>query len=102
MALEKAISDLVELFLSYADGDGKLSQDELKKMLEKEIENPEVKEKMTKGDCDKIFGKMDKNCSGQIEFREFVMCVGKMLKCHYHKKTGRVQDDDGGCQQACK
>uniref|UniRef100_A0A8C7Y8F2 S100/CaBP-9k-type calcium binding subdomain domain-containing protein n=1 Tax=Oryzias sinensis TaxID=183150 RepID=A0A8C7Y8F2_9TELE len=41
--MEQAIKDIVDMFLEYANGDGKLNKDELTKMIDKEIKNPELK-----------------------------------------------------------
>lgn len=41
--MEQAIKDMVDMFLEYANGDGKLNKDELKSMIQKEIQNPELK-----------------------------------------------------------
>lgn len=41
--LEQAIRNIVDMFVEYADGDGNLNKEEFKKLLEKEIENPEIK-----------------------------------------------------------
>uniref|UniRef100_A0A3B3I3M8 EF-hand domain-containing protein n=1 Tax=Oryzias latipes TaxID=8090 RepID=A0A3B3I3M8_ORYLA len=70
--MEKAIKDIVDMFLEYANGDGKLSKDELKKMIEKEIQNPELKAKICAVDFDKAMKRMDKNRDGEIDFKEFL------------------------------
>lgn len=44
--LDHVITNMVDVFLEYADDGGKkrqLNKDELKKMLEKEIQSPELK-----------------------------------------------------------
>lgn len=117
--LEDSIKNIVELFVEYADGDGKLNKDELKNMMEKEIQNPELKVRLTcnchpvffhwhtftqtfckmqskiaAGDFEKAMGRMDRNRDGEINFREFLMCLSFMAKCYYQKKTGKGRDDD--------
>ncbi|GLD63683.1 protein S100-A1-like isoform X1 [Lates japonicus] len=92
--MEQAIQNIVDMFVEYADGDGKLNKEELRKMMEKEIQNPEIKAKICAVDLDKIMERMDRNRDGEVNFREFVKCVVFMAKCLYRKKTGRCQEDE--------
>ncbi|XP_049439862.1 protein S100-A6-like [Epinephelus fuscoguttatus] len=92
--LEQAIATIVDVFVDHANGDGNLNKGELAKLWEKEIENPEIKAKISSANCAKIMGKIDRNRDGEINFREFVKCVGFMAKCHYREKTGRGQEDE--------
>uniref|UniRef100_A0A3P9KKK9 EF-hand domain-containing protein n=1 Tax=Oryzias latipes TaxID=8090 RepID=A0A3P9KKK9_ORYLA len=92
--MEKAIKDIVDMFLEYANGDGKLSKDELKKMIEKEIQNPELKVS-DPFDFDKAMKRMDKNRDGEIDFKEFLKCMSSMAKCYHHKKTGNGKESFG-------
>uniref|UniRef100_A0A4W6FTC2 EF-hand domain-containing protein n=1 Tax=Lates calcarifer TaxID=8187 RepID=A0A4W6FTC2_LATCA len=82
--MEQAIQNIVDMFVEYADGDGKLNKEELRKMMEKEIQNPEIK----------IMERMDRNRDGEVNFKEFVKCVVFMAKCLYRKKTGRCQEEE--------
>mgnify|MGYP001944656275 CR=1 FL=1 len=41
--LQVAIKNLVEVFMEYSDGDGKLNKEEMKKMMDKEMDCPEAK-----------------------------------------------------------
>lgn len=44
--LDQVITNIVDIFLEYADDEGKkpqLNKDELKKVLEQEIQSPELK-----------------------------------------------------------
>lgn len=119
--MEKAIKDIVDMFLEYANGDGKLSKDELKKMIEKEIQNPELKvsdpcsctchhlmqlcwldqfshqAKICAVDFDKAMKRMDKNRDGEIDFKEFLKCMSSMAKCYHHKKKGNGKE----CEEHC-
>ncbi|XP_040900917.1 protein S100-A1-like isoform X2 [Toxotes jaculatrix] len=92
--MEETIKNIVDMFLEYADGDGKLNKEELKKLMEKEIQNPELKAKISAAHFDKAMGRMDRNHDGEINFREFVMCVSFMAKCCYHKRTGKGKEDE--------
>ncbi|KAF6739547.1 Protein S100-A3 [Oryzias melastigma] len=87
--MEQAIKDMVDMFLEYANGDGKLNKDELKSMIQKEIQNPELKAKLCAVDFDKAMERMDKNRDGEIDFKEFLKCMSCMAKCYYTKKTGK-------------
>ncbi|XP_024122877.1 protein S100-A6 [Oryzias melastigma] len=87
--MEQAIKDMVDMFLEYANGDGKLNKDELKNMIQKEIQNPELKAKLCAVDFDKAMERMDKNRDGEIDFKEFLKCMSCMAKCYYKKKTGK-------------
>ncbi|XP_070768468.1 protein S100-A1-like [Enoplosus armatus] len=90
--LESAIKNIVDVFVEYANSDGKLNQAELKKLIDKEIENSEVKAKIQTVDLDTAMGKLDKNRDGEIDFREFSKCVDFMSKCLYRWKTGKGQE----------
>ncbi|XP_042345393.1 protein S100-A1-like [Plectropomus leopardus] len=92
--LEQAVENIVDVFMAYANEDGKLTQEELKKLFEKEIACPEAKAHFEGADFNKIMGLIDKNRNGEIEFKEFVKCAGFMAKCYYHKKTGKGQLDE--------
>ncbi|XP_029308492.1 repetin-like [Cottoperca gobio] len=94
--LEKVIKDIVDMFVEYADDEGKLSKEELMKMLEKEIECTEMKEKMKAAKCEKKTERMGRD--GEIDFSEFSRLVGFLAKCCYHKKTGKGKDC-GGCSE---
>ena len=41
--LQAAIKNLVEVYVEYSDGDGKLSKEQLQKIMDKEIDCPEAK-----------------------------------------------------------
>ncbi|KAM3614952.1 uncharacterized protein V6R79_021330 [Siganus canaliculatus] len=90
--LEQAVKNIVELFVEYADGDGQLSMEEFKKLFEKEIQNPEMKAKMSVADINKAMGRLDQDSNGAIDFRDFLKGVCVMCKCGYHKRTGRGQE----------
>ncbi|RVE62682.1 hypothetical protein OJAV_G00159880 [Oryzias javanicus] len=90
--MEQAIKDMVDMFLEYANGDGKLNKDELKNMIQKEVQNPELKAKLGAVDFDKAMERMDKNRDGEIDFKEFLKCMSCMAKCYYHKKTGKGKE----------
>ncbi|XP_047454954.1 protein S100-A6-like [Mugil cephalus] len=92
--MEDVIKNMVDMFVEYADGDGKLSKEELKKLMETEISNPEIKAKMNSANHEKIMGRLDRNRDGELNFREFCMCVGFMAKCAYHKKTGKGDENE--------
>uniref|UniRef100_A0A3Q3KJV4 EF-hand domain-containing protein n=1 Tax=Monopterus albus TaxID=43700 RepID=A0A3Q3KJV4_MONAL len=90
--LDQVITTIVDIFLEYAQSDGKkhqLNKEELKKMLEKEIQSPELKSNISTGDIEEMMGMLDKNHDGEVNFREFCRCIGDLAKCHYHKKTGK-------------
>ncbi|XP_060938017.1 protein S100-A7A-like [Limanda limanda] len=82
--LQGAIKGLVEVFVEYSDGDGKLNKEELKKMMEKEMDCPEAKAKMAE-ECDKGQGG---KCKGDLDFEEFLKLVSCIAKCGYNKKRG--------------
>ncbi|CAG6015378.1 unnamed protein product [Menidia menidia] len=87
--MEQAIQNVVDLFSEYADGDGKLNREELEKLVEKEIQNPELKAKLSAGDLDEAMGRMDRNRDGEIDFKEFMKCLSFVaLRC-YCKKMGK-------------
>ncbi|XP_013889954.1 protein S100-A5 [Austrofundulus limnaeus] len=92
--IEDAIKNIVDAFVEHSQGDGKLSKDELMKLIEKEIQNPELKEKLGAADLDKAMERVDKNRDGALDFKEYMKCL-TFLACRcYNKKTGK-------CQESC-
>ncbi|KAK2844613.1 hypothetical protein Q5P01_011272 [Channa striata] len=90
--LDQVITNIVDIFLEYAEGEGnknQLNKDELKKVLEQEIQSPELKSKINAGDIEEAMEMLDKNHDGEVNFREFCRCVCDLAKCYYHKKTGK-------------
>ncbi|XP_070690962.1 uncharacterized protein [Pempheris klunzingeri] len=90
--LEQVITNTVEIFLEYAADDGKkrkLNKDELKKVLEQEIQSPDLKDKISADDIEEAMEMLDKNHDGEVNFREFCRCVSVLAKCYYQKKTGK-------------
>ncbi|KAL6109473.1 uncharacterized protein ACO6RY_12589 [Pungitius sinensis] len=90
--LDQVITNIVDIFLDYADDEGKkktLNKEELKKVLEKEIQTPELKDQIKAEDIEEAMNMLDKNHDGEINFREFCRCVSDLAKCHYQKKTGK-------------
>ncbi|XP_038567328.1 S100 calcium binding protein W [Micropterus salmoides] len=90
--LEQVITNIVDIFLEYADDGGKkrqLNKDEFKKVLQQEIQSPELKDKISADDIDEAIELMDKNHDGEVNFREFCRCVCVLAKCYYQKKTGK-------------
>ncbi|XP_058504669.1 S100 calcium binding protein W [Solea solea] len=90
--LEQAIINIVDVFLEYAADDGKkrqLNKDELKKLLEREIQNPELKDKISGDDIDAAMKTVDINSDGEINFTEFSRCMSMLLKSYYNKKIGK-------------
>ncbi|KAF1387957.1 S100 calcium binding protein W [Sander lucioperca] len=102
--LEQVITNIVDIFLEYADDDGKkhqLNTEELKKVLEKEIQSPELKDKINADDIGEAMELLDKNHDGEVNFREFCRCVSVLAKCYYNKKTGKgVKRGKGKEQEA--
>ncbi|XP_030014193.1 S100 calcium binding protein W [Sphaeramia orbicularis] len=90
--LDSAIISIVEVFMEYADDEGKkgqLNKEELKRVLEKEIQNPELKDKISAGDIEEAMELLDKNHDGEVNFREFCKCVCVLAKCYYQSKRGK-------------
>ncbi|XP_026173719.1 S100 calcium binding protein W [Mastacembelus armatus] len=90
--LDQVITNIVDIFLEYADDEGKkhqLNKEELKKVLQKEIQSPELKQKINADDIEEAMEMLDKNHDGEVNFREFCRCISDLAKCYYHKKTGR-------------
>uniref|UniRef100_A0AAQ6IF86 EF-hand domain-containing protein n=1 Tax=Anabas testudineus TaxID=64144 RepID=A0AAQ6IF86_ANATE len=90
--LDQVITNIVDIFLEYADDEGKktqLNKDELKKVLEQEIQSPELKSKINADDIEQAMEMLDKNHDGEVNFREFCRCVSDLAKCYYQKKTGK-------------
>ncbi|XP_075965013.1 S100 calcium binding protein W [Anarhichas minor] len=101
--LDQVITNIVDIFLDYADDDGKkkklLNKEELKKMLEGEIQSPELKDKINAGDIEEAMKMLDKNHDGELNFREFCRCVSELAKCYYQKKTGKGGKKGKGKEQ---
>ncbi|KAM8870229.1 S100 calcium binding protein W isoform 1-T2 [Spinachia spinachia] len=102
--LDQVITNIVDIFLDYADDEGKgkkkkLNKEELKKVLEKEIQTPELKDQIKAEDIEEAMNMLDKNHDGEINFREFCRCVSVLAKCHYQKKTGKGGKKGRGKEQ---
>ncbi|XP_068592025.1 S100 calcium binding protein W [Cebidichthys violaceus] len=100
--LDHVITNIVDIFLEYADDEGKkkkLNKDELKKVLETEIQTPELKENINADDIDEVIKMLDKNHDGEVNFREFCRCVSDLAKCYYQKKTGKAGKKSKGKEQ---
>ncbi|KAK7886416.1 hypothetical protein WMY93_026037 [Mugilogobius chulae] len=90
--LENIITSMVELFLEYADDEGKkkqLNKEELKRFLEKEIQSEEFKQQISAEAVEEAMEMIDKNHDGEINFREFCRCVSVLAKCYFNQKTGK-------------
>ncbi|XP_037532855.1 protein S100-G-like [Nematolebias whitei] len=90
--LDQVITNIVDIFMEYADTEGKkcqLNKEELKNLIETEIQSAELKDKISANDIEEIMEMLDKNHDGEVNFREFCRCVCDLAKCYYHKKTGR-------------
>ncbi|KAK9513835.1 hypothetical protein VZT92_027338 [Zoarces viviparus] len=101
--LDQVITNIVDVFLEYADDEGKkkklLNKEELKKVLEQEIQSPELKDKINAGDIEEAMKMLDKNHDGELNFREFCRCVSELAKCYYQKKTGKGGKKGKGKEQ---
>ncbi|XP_054882845.1 protein S100-A6-like [Poeciliopsis prolifica] len=90
--LDQVITNIVDIFMEYADDGGKkrqLNKEELKKLLEQEIQSPDLKDKISAGDIEEAMEMLDKNHDGEVNFREFCRCVSDLAKCYYQKKIGK-------------
>ncbi|KAM4600700.1 S100 calcium binding protein W isoform 1-T2 [Polymixia lowei] len=90
--LEQVIVSMVEMFEQYAgqdDNKTQISMEELKQMLEKEVETPELKEKIHADDIKEAMELLDKNHDGEVNFREFSRCVAALAKGYYRQKKGK-------------
>ncbi|KAF6739538.1 Protein S100-A5 [Oryzias melastigma] len=90
--LDGAITNIVDVFMDYADDGGKkrqLNKEELKKLFEQEIECPELKDKISAEDIEEAMKMLDKNHDGEVNFREFCRCVCVLATGYYHKKIGK-------------
>ncbi|XP_006804944.1 S100 calcium binding protein W [Neolamprologus brichardi] len=107
--LDQVIPNIVDIFMQYADdGEGKkcqLNKVELQKMLEEQIQSPELKDQINAGDIEEAMQLLDKNHDGEVNFREFCRCICVLAKCYYQKKRGRGgkrgkgKDDKDDCDQ---
>ncbi|TRZ01326.1 hypothetical protein DNTS_020893, partial [Danionella cerebrum] len=76
--LEKAIVAIVEVFEEYAGADEKksqLSNAELGELIKAQLSSPEFKDKVDPENIKEVMDKLDKNCDGEVNFREFSQCV---------------------------
>ncbi|XP_019965829.1 protein S100-G-like [Paralichthys olivaceus] len=104
--LDQVITNIVDIFLEYADNDeGKkpqLNKEELKKVLQQEIQSPELKGKVNADDIEEAMQMLDKNHDGEVNFREFCRCVSDLAKCYYNKKTGKGGKKSKGKEHECE
>nr|XP_046254879.1 S100 calcium binding protein W [Scatophagus argus] len=100
--LDQVITNIVDVFMEYADDGGrknKLNKDELKRVFEKEIQSPELKDKVNANDIEEAMNMLDKNHDGEVNFREFCRCVSVLAKSYYQKKTGKGGKKGKGKEQ---
>ncbi|CAB1448745.1 unnamed protein product [Pleuronectes platessa] len=100
--LDHVITNIVDIFLEYAEDEGKkrqLNKEELKKVLQQEIQSPELKGTINADDIEEAMQMLDKNHDGEVNFREFCRCVSDLAKCHYNKKTGKGGKKGKGKEQ---
>lgn len=90
--LEKVITSIYEIFMEYADDEGKkkqLNKKELQELLEREIQSPELKDKISAADINEAMEMIDKNHDGEVNFREFCRCVSVLAKCYFQCKNNK-------------
>ncbi|XP_028326336.1 S100 calcium binding protein W isoform X2 [Gouania willdenowi] len=90
--LDQVITNVVDIFLEYADDGGKkhrLNKEELMKVLDIEIQSPELKGAINADDIEEAMKMMDKNQDGEVTFHEFCRCISNLAKSYYNKKTGK-------------
>ncbi|XP_022065015.1 S100 calcium binding protein W [Acanthochromis polyacanthus] len=102
--LDSVITNIVEVFIEYADNEDKgkkhkLNKEELQKVLDEEIQSSELKGEINTDDIAQAMEVLDKNRDGEVDFREFCRCVCDLAKCYYHKKTGRGGKKGKGNEQ---
>ncbi|KAF3839724.1 hypothetical protein F7725_018441 [Dissostichus mawsoni] len=78
--LEQVITNIVDVFLEYADDDGKKPQLNIEELK---------KDKINADDIGEAMEMLDKNHDGEVNFREFCRCVCVLARCYYQKKTGK-------------
>ncbi|XP_076010705.1 S100 calcium binding protein W [Genypterus blacodes] len=89
--VEKIITEMVDIFLEYADTSSKdpqVSKEDFKKLLQTEIQSPKLKDGISTDDIEEAMNDMDKNHDDKINFREFSRCLSHLAKCYY-KTTGK-------------
>ncbi|XP_053182953.1 protein S100-A6-like [Scomber japonicus] len=99
--LEQVIINIVDIFMEYADDEGKkrkLNKEELKNLLQKEIQSDELKGKINTDDIDEAMEMLDKNHDGEVNFREFCRCVSALAKSYYQSKHGKGGKKDKGAE----
>ncbi|XP_039608194.1 protein S100-G-like [Polypterus senegalus] len=85
--LQTAILSILNVFNKYAKQEGskdKLSQSELKKLIEAELSTGPLSKKIDASKVDELFKEMDKNHDGQVSLCEFCKFVS-ILTVGYHK-----------------
>ncbi|XP_063054335.1 S100 calcium binding protein W [Engraulis encrasicolus] len=90
--LETAIVSIVEVYEEYAQKDDQkfqLSQAELRELLEKELNSPELQGKVDPEDIEEAMGKLDKNHDGNVNFGEFSRMVAVLARGLWRAKTGK-------------
>ncbi|KAJ3597320.1 hypothetical protein NHX12_000848 [Muraenolepis orangiensis] len=94
--IEKLILSMVELFEEYAGEDGKkIKSDELKQLLDKELTNSELREKIHADDVTRAMEELDKNHDGELNFNEFSKCVATLARA-YHKEKLKASKKSKG------
>ncbi|KAJ4931193.1 hypothetical protein JOQ06_025491 [Pogonophryne albipinna] len=80
--LPDLIESIVALFVEYSDAEGMISKEQMMKMMDKDIECADMKEKLQATKCD----------NNLCDFRDFFCCVEQVAVCCYQNNTGKGQD----------
>ncbi|XP_057690120.1 uncharacterized protein LOC130914703 [Corythoichthys intestinalis] len=94
---DRCIDDILDLFDEYANDESEcLSRDEFKQLATSILESKEYCGKLESIDLDELFDRIDTNNDGELNYKEYVRCLGELIVC-FRKKNGR-RGNKGGCK----
>ncbi|KAL7393812.1 hypothetical protein ABVT39_016391 [Epinephelus coioides] len=79
--------------------DGKLTKDQLNKLVQEDSNNEMMKTKMAAGGCERMKQWMEKNCIDTMDFEVFSRWLNMVAYTRYCKAKCQ---QGGSCAQACK
>ncbi|XP_061884887.1 protein S100-A6-like [Entelurus aequoreus] len=91
----EAMETLIDLFNEYSGEDDLLSTTELEKLVEEGLKGSDLEDKLDMAEVTEVFGQLDKNADNQLDFQEFIKCIG-LLATKSRKKRGGRRGGKGG------
>ncbi|XP_077576509.1 uncharacterized protein LOC144199043 [Stigmatopora nigra] len=88
-SISDCVEDIIEFFeTNSSEGSDGLSRDQFKELATSQINSSSFAGKLEGDKLDELFDELDSNSDGELSFKEYIKCLGTILKT-MRKKTGR-------------